>query len=150
MIERLPIRTNCRYGCHNFTEFELVKNRSFACCIETHHQNAHFFLSPKLIKQLRECETHTEGVQRDVGGEVGYPRKGFDKGLLTDKPRPSSHKIDAEDRFEATRGGKRDQKRTESQAQYQGTVKRLLDSDEIFQWQDNVDVENLTFETWAG
>lgn len=31
---------------HDFAKFELIKNRGFSCCVETHHQNSHLPSSP--------------------------------------------------------------------------------------------------------
>lgn len=58
----------------DFAKFELIKNRGFSCCVETHHQNSHLPSSPKFVKQLRECETH------DFEGWVSSPRCGGDAG----------------------------------------------------------------------
>ena len=53
--------TDCRDGSNNFTEFQLVQDRSFSGSIKTDHQDSHLLLSPELIEQLRERETHISG-----------------------------------------------------------------------------------------
>ena len=53
--------TDCGDGCHDFTEFQLVQDRSLSGSIEADHQDSHLLLTPKLIEELRKCETHVGG-----------------------------------------------------------------------------------------
>ena len=55
-------RTDSGDGRDNFTELELVQNRSLSCCVKAYHQDSHLSPSPQFIKQLRKCKTHVEGL----------------------------------------------------------------------------------------
>lgn len=58
MLGASETRTDGRDGGHDFTKLELVQNSGLSGGVKTNHQNTHLLLSPELIKQLRERETH--------------------------------------------------------------------------------------------
>jgi len=52
VFDSLNVETDCRDGCDNFTELQLVQNCSLSGGIQTNHQNSHLLLSPELVKEL--------------------------------------------------------------------------------------------------
>jgi hypothetical protein len=48
---------------HNLSELQLVEDCGLSSSVKSNHQNSHLFLSPELIEQLRECETHAGGSE---------------------------------------------------------------------------------------
>merc|ERR1719273_2114359 len=49
VVDSLHVESNSWNSCNDFTEFELVENCSLTGCVQTHHEDTHFFLSEKSL-----------------------------------------------------------------------------------------------------
>lgn len=72
----LGMRTDGGNSRDNFTELELVENRSLSGGVKTDHQNSHLLLPPELVEDLGKRETH--GCDSDCGVclSVGFGLRG--------------------------------------------------------------------------
>jgi len=52
VLDSLNVESDCRDGCDDFTELQLVEDRGLSGSIQTNHQNSHLLLSPELIEEL--------------------------------------------------------------------------------------------------
>jgi len=64
VLDCLDVETDCGNGGDDFTQLELVQDRSLSGSVQSDHQNSHLLLAPKAVKQLREGETHVGGGVR--------------------------------------------------------------------------------------
>lgn len=45
VLDRFDVEAYRRDGCDGLIEFEFVEDRGFSCCVETKHENTHFFVA---------------------------------------------------------------------------------------------------------